>query len=61
MHFGQSAELIASVSRHTDADILSADEVRDRDTQGAEGIETIINLSSSIGNEGRKIEVVGCG
>lgn len=48
-------------SRHRDADILSADEVRDRDVQGAEAIETINNLSSLIGNEGRKIKVVGCG
>lgn len=61
LHSGQSAELMAPVSRHRDADILSADEVRDRDVQGAEAIETINNLSSSIGNEGRKIKVVGCG
>ncbi|WP_270256572.1 hypothetical protein [Collinsella intestinalis] len=38
---------------------LSDDEMRERDMQGVEALEKIINLASAISNEGMKARVVG--
>lgn len=57
-------ELDEALSSYAEAPVrpgenLSADEVLKRDRQGVEAFEKIISLSSTIGNEGRKIGVIG--